>query len=238
MRITLAARCLSAALLLAAAPAAAFPMGGGFSLTGGASVVSDYRFRGISLSDEDPAVQATLNLNHASGFYVGIWGSSLADTPLYGSVELDFYVGWRREVASGTTVDVGLLYYHYPGGRQAAGNSDYFEPYASLTHDFGPVTGKIGAAYAWNQGAETGGGDNVYLYTDWTAPIPESPVTLRAHLGYSDGSLSPGGDYLEWTLGADIALGPATLGISYVDTDLPSGPAVDAGIVLTLGIAF
>jgi len=232
--LTATALCAAA---LSAAPAMAADVGGGFSVTGGATIVSDYRFRGISLSDEDPALQGTVNLNHSSGFYAGVWGSSLDDTPVYGEIELDLYAGWRGEIASGTTFDVGLLYYYYPGGDSAIGPSDYFEPYTSVTHNFGPVTGKVGAAYAWDQSA-TGGGDNIYVYTDWTMPIPDAPVSLRAHLGYSDGTLSPTGDYLEWALGADFTHGPLTLGVSYVDTDLGGGENVDAGVVVSLGVTF
>ncbi len=229
-----AALCVAA---LSTTPAMAADVGNGFSVTGGATIVTDYRFRGISLSDEDPAIQGTLNLNHSSGFYAGVWGSSLDDTPTYGEVELDLYAGWRGEIASGTTFDVGLLYYYYPFGDGPAGPSDYFEPYTSITHNFGPVTGKIGAAYAWDQSA-TGGGDNVFVYTDWTVPIPDSPVSLRAHLGYSDGTLSPTGDYLEWAIGADFTHGPLTLGVSYVDTDLGGGENVDAGVLVSLGVTF
>ena len=230
---------LSACLLpvLAAAPATAAELGGGFSLTGDVTVVSDYRFRGISLSDEDPAVQAGLTLEHGSGFYFGIWGSSLDDTPTYGEIELNFFAGWTGEIAANTTVDVGLLYYYYPDGDSAFGNSDFFEPYASITHDFGPVAGTVGVNYAWSQSA-TGNGDNIYIYTDWSAPIPNTPVSLNAHLGYSDGSLSPTGSYLDWSLGASVEVGPATLGLAYVDTDLGGGPGVDSAVVLSLSLGF
>jgi uncharacterized protein (TIGR02001 family) len=210
---------------------------GPLAVSGGATAISDYRFRGISLSGEDPAIQGSLNFNHESGVYAGVWGSSLEDTPLYGEAELDFYAGWRGEVASGTSLDVGLLYYAYPLGDSGAGPSDYFEPYASLSHVVGPVTAKVGAAYAWAQDA-TADGDNLYVFTDLSAAIPSTPVTLRAHLGHSGGSLSPTGDYFEWVLGADIAAGPATIGLSYVDTDLGSGPNVDATLVVSLGFSF
>ena len=225
------------AVFVLLAPPAFASAPAGVTLSGGATLVSDYRFRGISLSDEDPAVQGTLNVTHDSGLYAGVWGSSLADTDLYGHVELDHYAGWRGELASGTALDVGLLYYYYPDSANAVGDSDYAEPYTSLTHAFGPVTGKVGAAYAFAQGA-TGDDDNLYLYTDWTASIPSTPVSLRAHAGHSDGSLSPTGDYWEWALGADLVAGPATFGITYVDTDLGDAANFDAGIVLSVGFAF
>lgn len=223
-----------------AAPAAAQELGGGWTVTGNATIVSDYRFRGISLSNEDFAIQGGFNLNHESGFYVGTWGSSLDDTALYGETEIDFFAGYTTEVSPGTTIDAGLLYYFYPAGDDTAGNSDFFEPYASLTHTFGPVSAKVGAAYAWSQSA-IGDQDNIYVYGDLGAGIPNTPVSLKAHLGYTDGSLglaAPDGDYLDWSIGASAAFGPLSLGISYVDTDIPEAPLVDGGVVFSVGVAF
>ena len=63
--------------------------GSPFSLSGGISVVSDYRFRGISLSDEEIALQPTLTLSHESGLYAGVWGSTMPDSTLSDKFELD-----------------------------------------------------------------------------------------------------------------------------------------------------
>lgn len=227
----------SAALGLAGPAAAQVAIGGGFSVTGSGTLVSDYRFRGISLSGEDPALHATVNLNHDSGFYVGVWGSTIEETPLYGEVEIDLYAGYTRAVAPGTNVDIGLLYYFYPGNDGRAGASDFFEPYASVSHTIGPVTAKVGAAYAWEQDA-TGGGDNLYLFGEASGGIPGTPLTLVGHLGHSDGALSPGGDYLNWRIGLEAGFGPATVGLAYVDNDLPEGPNVDPTAVASLRLAF
>ncbi len=53
--------------------------GGPLSLSGEVAVVSDYRFRGISLSDEEIALQPSLTLSHESGFYSGVWGSTMPE---------------------------------------------------------------------------------------------------------------------------------------------------------------
>ena len=94
---------------------------GPFSLSGGIAVTSDYRFRGISLSNEKVAVQPTLTVSHESGLYAGVWGSSLPDSNAYGKFELDLYAGFNTEVASGTTVDLGVTYYTYPGSHDGGG---------------------------------------------------------------------------------------------------------------------
>lgn len=161
-----------------------------FTVTGYVAGVTDYRFRGLSLSGGDFAVQGSIGVAHESGFYANAWASSLEqDTfDVYGSTELDVSAGWTGAVTSGLTADVGLTYYTYPSG--SVGDANYFEPYASVTAAFGPATAKFGAAYAWEQDS-LGGDDNIYLYTDWGVAIPDSPISVAAHLGWTDGALSP-----------------------------------------------
>jgi uncharacterized protein (TIGR02001 family) len=214
------------------------------TISGYVQGVTDYRFRGISLSGGDIAVQGSINVNHSSGFYVGTWASSLEDTPVYGHTEVDLYAGWTGEVASGLTADVGLLYYVYPNGK--VGDANYFEPYASLTAAIGPATAKFGVAYAWDQDS-LGGDDNLYLYTDLGAGIPNTPVSLSAHLGYTDGALSPeiltgsgtGGGF-DWSLGATFNITEKlSVGASYVGVEGDSIEDLsDDAIVGTLKLTF
>lgn len=224
-----------AGLLPLAAPASAADLGGGFGLNGTATLTSDYRFRGISRSDEDPAIQGSLTLSHESGFYAGGWASSLHDNPRWGDAEVDLYGGWVGEIASGTDLDVGLTYYAFPDER--LGGSGYWEPSARVSHTLGPVRATVGAAYAWSQAA-TGNDDNLYLFTGLSAGIPATRFTVKAHAGYSNGGLAPTGDYLDWSLGVDAVAGPVTLGVAYVDTDLGNIDTADGGILFTLGASF
>src|SRR3546814_14373617 len=62
---------------------------GPLTLSGGIAVTSDYRFRGISLSNEKVAVQPTLTVSHESGLYAGAWGSSLLESPAHTHLELE-----------------------------------------------------------------------------------------------------------------------------------------------------
>lgn len=195
------------------------------TITGNVAFVSDYRFRGLSLSGGDPALQGAINVNHASGFYVGAWASSLEQDAfdIYGNLEVDVYAGWTGEVTSGLTADVGLLYYVYPAG--SFGDGNVFEPYASLSTTLGPATAKVGVAYAWEQDS-LGGGDNLYLFTDLGAGIPSTPISLSAHLGYTDGALSPklltgqsadgGFDYslgATWNITKELSVGASYVGV-------------------------
>lgn len=171
------------------------------TITGNVALVTDYRFRGLSQTSGDPAIQGSINFNHKSGFYVGMWSSSIdfSDTfpaldPIFGNQEIDVYAGWTGALGAGVTADVGLLYYVYPGGH--VGKANFFEPYASLSATMGPVTGKVGVAYAPSQAsldfnADGENDDNVYAYLDLSAGIPDTGLTLSAHAGYTSGALSP-----------------------------------------------
>lgn len=241
IRIALA----SAACLAGPAVAQSDPL---LSVTGGVTLASQYRFRGISLSDEEIALQGTINLNHESGLYAGIWGSTLDGFGELGgsNLELDLYAGYRHRIAGGVSVDAGLLYYAYPGS--SGGDFEFFEPYANVSVTHGPVTGKVGLAFAPSQDA-LADNSNTYVYGDLALAIPNTPVTLTGHLGNSHGQtpLTPSGDYVDWSLGASMTWRNLSLGVAYVDTNLSGAEAalggatrdiVDGAVVATLGASF
>ena len=242
-------RGLTAASILvlsaAAAPALAQDdeeTSGEIEVSGNVALVSDYRFRGISFSDGDPALQGGIDVSHSSGLYVGTWASSISGGTPFGELEVDVYAGYSGEVSDGVTFDVGLLYYMYPTESELADladvDTDYFEPYASVSGDLGPVSATLGVAYAWDQSA-LGDEDNLYLYTDFEAGIPDTPFTLTAHIGYTDGVLAPDtdGSGFDWGLGASYAVTDSlSLGVNYVDTQGPSiEDFTDSGIFFTIG---
>ena len=242
---------LAAATLLGlagiAAPAAAEDAPkSAFTINGGATLVSDYRFRGISQTDKRFAVQGTFTVGHSSGLYATVWGSSIDDYVANGSdQEIDFIAGYKKSFGS-TTIDGGVLYYYYPGSGGVY--SDFFEPYLSIAQAFGPVTAKVTANYAFKQNAlSVGNGkeDNLYLAGDLSAALPNTPVSLTAHLGHTYGPsyISIGNGYTDWSVGASVAVKNLSFGIQYVDTDdvfiTPSGRnASKAGLVGTVGVSF
>lgn len=82
-----------------------------------AGVVSDYRYRGISQTRLDPALQAGVDYADKSGFYVDAWGSTIKwikDTPgvTSGSRELDLYGGYKW-TSGDFAYDLGFLRYEY-----------------------------------------------------------------------------------------------------------------------------
>jgi uncharacterized protein (TIGR02001 family) len=227
-----------------AAPAAAdVPIPGtGLTVDGQAEIMSDYRFRGISRSDEDPALRANVTVNHDSGIYVGTRATSLSgldnfrlrdpDLDDLGDIEFDIYAGYRRDVGGGLTLDGGVMYYAFSG---AEGPANYVEPYVSASYMLGPVEATAGAKYAPSQRG-TGDEDMLYLFGEVEAGIPFTPVKLRAHAGRQDWGTY--GRYWNWSVGGAYTIGPAELGLRYVDTDLPAVAGQDATVVLSLGIGF
>ena len=132
----------SAVMAQAKAPEPAYT----FSFNGAA--VSDYRFRGISQTSFDPALQGGADFSHKSGFYAGAWASNIKWIKDYlgateGAYEIDLYAGFKGEIASGFGFDVGVITYQYPGNTaDGAGyaNANTTEIYGALT--YGPASVK------------------------------------------------------------------------------------------------
>ena len=242
-----AAIALTAAALVASPSAAEEGAGPApVSVSGNVTLVTDYRFRGVSLSGGDPAIQGGITVSHDSGLYAGTWASSIDDggTDIFGDAEVDLFGGWSGSVAEGIGLDVGMLYYAYPGNAKGV-DAEFFEPYATISGQLGPVQAKLGVNYAWDQKAIAG--DNLYVHTELSSGIPTTPVTLSAHLGYTNGSLAPtllagtnDDSALDWSLGASATvLGKLTLGVSYVGVEGPSIDGLtDDTVVVSFGASF
>lgn len=219
------------------------------TVTGSVAITSEYRLRGISQTDSDPAIQGGITVAHSSGFYVGTWASNLAGYGTYGgsNMELDLIAGFSKGVG-GVTLDGGGIYYVYPGTK----GTDYFEVYGAVSAPLGPVKAKLGLN--WTPEQDNAAGHNIWVYTDLALPIADTPITLKAHAGYSDGTsfYTKGEDIFDYAVGVDLTWKALTLNVSYVGTDLDratanaawtagtkSGRAITKGaIVGTLSAAF
>ena len=110
--------------------------------SGNIALANEYVFRGVSQSNQDPALQGGIEYAAESGVYIGSWGSSiswLSDSsstaaPISSSLELDVYGGYRGRFSDAVSYDVGGLYYVYRGSFPAGFNSaDTFEVYAGIS---------------------------------------------------------------------------------------------------------
>jgi uncharacterized protein (TIGR02001 family) len=110
-------------LAVAQTPAAPAKEEPDFTVTGNMTIASDYRFRGISQTFAGnnfwgPAIQGGIDLNTKSGFYVGNWNSNVSGNqyPNGSSIEMDFYGGYKMSFGD-VGLDLGTIYYYYPGSR-------------------------------------------------------------------------------------------------------------------------
>lgn len=206
---------------------------GPITITGGITGVSDYRFRGVSLSDKDFAIQPTVTVKHESGLYAGFWGSNLAENS-GDDIEIDLYAGFAGGDA--VTYDIGATYYLYPG----VSSLNYVEFTGKLGTTFGPATLGGQLSYVPSQD-NTGDDDNVYVATSATIALPDSPMSIVGSVGVEDGAFTGGTSKLDWSLGLTANVSGFTLGASYVDTDRQSTFAFKdskAGVVFSLAYFF
>ena len=113
-----------------------------YTLSYNVGATTDYRYRGISQSRLDPALQGGIDFAHKSGVYLGAWASTIhwiKDAGGDGNVELDLYGGYKGELSKELSYDVGVLAYQYPSNKLAT-SADTTELYGALT--YGPVTAK------------------------------------------------------------------------------------------------
>lgn len=187
------------------------------TVSGEIGVVSDYRFRGVSLSNNDFAVQGGVTVSTRPGFYANVWASNIAD---YGGAkaEFDLTAGWSGAVGP-LTADVNVVGYLYPNGEAV----NYYEVAGSLSKEFGPLETKVGVAYSPTQD-NIGGVDNTYVYGQANYAIKGTPVTLNARVGYEDGVYNGKTDF---AVGAEVKKSAFTLGVSYITVN--SDPADELG---------
>ncbi len=180
------------------------------------AMTTDYVFRGISQTDNAPAIQGGFDWAHDSGFYVGTWASNVD----FGeSIELDVYGGFGGDF-NGISYDIGGLYYLYPGSADDGAELDFFELYGSLGYDFEIIA--VGADIAWSPDYTTESGDAFYF--GGTASIP-LPFGFGLDGGFHRQTIDKNSvfgtpDYNTWDVGLTYTLLGFDLDLRYVDTDL------------------
>lgn len=214
--------------------------GDGITITGSATVVSDYRFRGFSQSNEEAAIQGGFGISHDSGLYVGTWGSSIGFAD---GTEIDVFGGYSTEVVPGLTADIGATLYLYPG----TSNSSIVEPYFSVKGALGPASLKAGVAWAPSGQDSLGDDSAVYFYTDAGVAIPSTPFSLNGHIGYAKSDSFLGGadgEVIDYSIGVSASYKMLTGSVAYVNTDAPKAlgykesVGADGAVVFTLGVSF
>lgn len=203
---------IALAASLAASPASAV------DVTAKMTAVSDYRYRGITLSDGRPAAQGELSISHDSGLYLTAWGSTIKEPGGRIATEIDLSAGDEISLSDHLTLDLSGTYYLYPGDH----DSNYAETTATLTEELGRLTASLGVSWAPRQrGTRDEHGrsrSNAYMFGELNYEIPDSKFSLAAHVGYERGAFDEvaHGGKIDWSLGADFAAGKLRVGLAYV----------------------
>jgi uncharacterized protein (TIGR02001 family) len=213
----LAAKTFIAGSLIACAPLASAEISANVTLT------SDYVFRGISQTDEDPAIQGGFDFAHATGFYLGTWGSSVnfgEDDPAH--LELDVYAGLAGELGAGIGWDVGFLRYLYPGAPSAL-DYDFNEVYAGLSY------GAFALQYAFSDNFFADAGRAHHLEGTAEFALPQG-FTLGLLVGrqmFRDNERADFPDYTHWAVSVSTLLAGIDVALGYTDTNVSSADCPD-----------
>jgi uncharacterized protein (TIGR02001 family) len=204
------------------------PFGG--NIAGTVGFVTDYKYRGISQSGNDPAVQGSLEYSipvagEAAVAYASLWGSSIN---FGGNLETDWTAGVRG-VVNGFGYDVNVLYYYYPGSNSGA-NLDFVEVGGKLSYDFGFVVPYVGFRYSPDfQGNAAGNTGHAEFYTAGaTVPLSygmltDYSVVLMGEVSrqkIQDNARWGTPDYTTWTVGISATAFTLNWALQYIDTDM------------------
>jgi uncharacterized protein (TIGR02001 family) len=215
--------------LIGAAIAASATMAGAgvahAEVTANIALVSDYVFRGVSLSDNGPAIQGGFDWSNDM-FYAGTWGSSLSD-----GMELDLYAGWTPSLGP-VDLDVGVIGYFYPRADDDDAEFDYYELKLAGTH---AVTDQIsigaGVYYSPENYGDTD--DATYLEINGSYAMSDQLSFSAAYgnqsIGDPDGPFGAAGedDYNTWNIGATYAIHGFEVDLRYTDTDIEEGSDIE-----------
>ncbi len=230
------------ALVCAATPAFADEEGA-WSIEGNVAAMSDYVWRGVSQSQEDPAAQAELTLSHESGFYAGAFLSTVDftgpdDEDDGMNTEVNLWLGYNHEFSDALNLDVYYVRYLYPGVNEGF-DIDFNEVTVALG-----FAGNYTASVTYSDDAMKLGGSSLYyaLGGEWEL---ESGFTLAAAVGYYDLDNAIGEGYTDYSVSIGKGFGPLDVSLWYTNTSGFNdtlgenlGSAADGRVGVTLKVGF
>ncbi|MET0183095.1 MAG: TorF family putative porin, partial [Caulobacterales bacterium] len=207
----------------AAAYACAASHAHAFEAQGSLDFVSDYRWRGLSMSHERAAATLAVEASWQSGVWVSSSLGTISED--YGGEEVTLSAGVSANFA-GADWSLGAAAYAYPD----ADDLDYQQALASAAYPVGPVTFSAGIEYAPEQDNLDGDDTYAWLRGEWG---PNEQLTLHAQWGVNDGAMAIVERAEDIDIGAAYAIGPALISLSYVDAE-----TVPSAVVASVRLAY
>ena len=224
-----------------------------FTASYNVGLFSQYIFRGLTQTNNKPALQGGFDVNHKSGLYIGGWASNVswlrdnanaAAGPVYqsgGSLEIDLYGCFKTDV-KGVGIDVGALQYYYPGALNKAvyDKANTTELYGALSYGWlqakvSSVVSKDAWAFGKKYNAGTNGDDErgtYYAELNANIPLADTGITALIHVGRQEfnqaksSPTNPEASYTDWKLGLTKGFdGGLNIGAFYTDTNISTANA-------------
>jgi len=222
---------LLGALITTSGVAAQDAEGSVWSVDGYVGGATDYRDRGLSLSDRDPVIYGSLGLFHDNGFSAGL-DMALINDQFGNDGRTEFFVGYaldRGDYVYNFTVELDGIH---------GDSSNYYPEFkASMSRDFGLAFIRGGVAYAPDGRWSSPDLDSFYTYADLEIPVPTIPeLTLITHLGYdarSDGA----SDLWDWSVGVSAFVKSFEISLTLEDSSLDN-PISNAQFILGARLYF
>lgn len=223
------------------APAPASP----HTFTGNVGFTSNYIFRGVSQTWNEPAIQGGFDYSHSSGLYLGTWGSNVSGNQYTNaSMEWDFYGGYNGKINDDLGYTAGLIYVVYPGGKTSVTPPDKKWDTAelnagiswkwlsakvsyTLTNWYGigkdggfiPVHFATGVSSADDPANPDDSKGSIYTELNFAYELP-AKVNLIAHLGHQKIENYKELDYTDWKIGVAKEYFGFNFAAAYTDTNV------------------
>lgn len=201
------------------------------TFTGNVGLASEYLYRGIAQTRGKPALQGGFDYAHASGLYVGIWGSNItwigdAVAGASAGIELDVYGGYKGSFGGDWGYDLGVLTYNYPGSGKTAGGTilkqDTTELYGAVSWKWltlkysHSTTALFGWSKTTNALSKTRGSG--YLELNAAYDLGDG-WGINGHVGHQRVKGNGPASYTDWKIGGTKDLGFGTVGLAYSTTN-------------------
>jgi uncharacterized protein (TIGR02001 family) len=188
------------------------------NLTGQMDFTSNYVFRGVSQTENLPAVQGGLTYQFPIGAYFNLWGSNVKFTDTDATIELDTIAGWRGNFWgswSDLSYDLNIDRYNYPGASELA--------YNEFNSVFNYKIFQFGYSYSANAYASHGPGRYYIFGLNYDIPsqytLTIENVSAHATIAHYTLPKRAGDSYNDYSIWISKKLKNYTLTLQWTDTN-------------------